>query len=216
MPEKKRVKARKRRRSGLKQSKVEKKQSKFSKFREYYRSKKDTPLFVFFEWVRIILIAAVVALLLNCFVIFNAIVPSASMETTIMTGTRMIGNRLAYSFGNTPERGDIVIFKYPDDETQVFVKRVIGIPGDTVEIISGVTYVNGEAIDEYYLTETPFELDFGPYEVPEGCYFMLGDNRNNSKDSRYWTNTYVEEDAILAKAVVKYWPLSEIGFVDSD
>lgn len=192
---------------------MSKKTGKLAKFRTYYKKKKETPLFVFFEWIRIILIAAVVALLLNCFVIFNAVVPSASMETTIMTGTRMIGNRLAYSFGNGPERGDIVIFKYPDDETQVFVKRVIGVPGDTVEIISGVTYVNGVAIDEPYLTDTPFELDFGPYVVPEGCYFMLGDNRNNSKDSRYWENTFVTEDEILAKAVIKYWPLSEIGLV---
>ena len=166
----------------------------------------------FLSWVSVVAIALAVALLLNCFVIINSVVPSSSMETTIMTGSRMFGFRLAYLF-NGPEQGDIIIFRYPDDESQTFVKRVIGVPGDTVEIKAGVTYVNGEVLDEPYLNETPLAADFGPYVVPEDCYFVMGDNRNHSRDARYWTNTYVRKDQILAKAVICYWPLSDFGIL---
>lgn len=164
----------------------------------------------FLDWIKIIAIAVAVAILFNTFIIINSIVPSGSMETTIMTGTRMIGFRLSYLFSE-PKQGDIVIFKFPDDEKQIFVKRVIGVPGDTVEIIDGVTYVNGEVLDEPYLNEPPIENSFGPYVVPEDSYFVMGDNRNHSRDARYWENTYVKKKAILAKAVFSYWPLSEMG-----
>ena len=123
-----------------------------------------------------------------------------------MTGDRIFGNRLAYVLGE-PERFDIVIFKYPDDESQLFIKRIIGLPGETVEIIDGKVYIDGSdtPLDDSFTLETPTG-NYGPYTVPEGCYFMLGDNRNNSKDSRFWQNTFVEEDKILGKAVVKYFP----------
>ena len=123
-----------------------------------------------------------------------------------MTGDRIFGNRLAYTFGE-PERFDIVIFKFPDDESQLFIKRVIGLPGETVEIRDGKVYIDGShtPLDDSFTPETPVG-DYGPYEVPEDCYFMLGDNRNYSKDSRFWQNTYVEEDKILGKAVLKYFP----------
>ena len=88
---------------------------------------------------------------------------------------------------------------------------MIGLPGDKVEIKGGVTYVNGEPLQEDYLKETPLVKDFGPYDVPEDCYFVLGDNRNNSRDSRYWTNTFVPRNSILGKAVLVYWPFSEFG-----
>lgn len=165
-----------------------------------------------FSWLKVIIIAVAVALIINCFIIINSVVPSSSMETTIMTGSRMFGFRLAYLF-NGPEQGDVIIFRYPDDETQTFVKRVIGVSGDVVEIKQGVTYVNGEILDEPYLKETPDSEDFGPYEVPENCYFVMGDNRNHSNDARYWDNTYVSRKQILAKAVICYWPFSEFGTI---
>ena len=164
------------------------------------------------SWVRVLVIAVAVALILNCFIIINSVVPSGSMESTIMSGSRMFGFRLAYMFDG-PQQGDIVIFRYPDDESQTFVKRVIGTPGDTVEIKAGVTYVNGEILDEPYLNETPSALDFGPYVVPEDSYFVMGDNRNHSNDARYWTNTYVTRKQILAKAIICYWPLSDFGLL---
>ena len=164
------------------------------------------------SWLMVIAIAVAVALIINCFVIINSVVPSSSMESTIMTGSRMFGYRLAYLF-NEPERGDIIIFRYPDNEKQTFVKRVIGCPGDTVEIIKGTTYVNGEVLDEPYLNEPPKELDFGPFYVPEDSYFVMGDNRNHSNDARYWHNTYVTRKQILAKAVFCYWPFSKFGIL---
>ena len=88
------------------------------------------------EWVTVIEIAVILAVILNVFIVVNAVIPSASMETTIMTGDRIFGNRLAY-LNDDPKRGDIVIFRYPDDETQLFIKRVIGEPGDTVLIQDG-------------------------------------------------------------------------------
>lgn len=92
----------------------------------------------------------------------------------------------------------MVIFRYPDDESQIFIKRVIGLPGDKIEIADGRLIINGEAMVEDYVKE-PMTGSFGPYEVPEGCYFMLGDNRNISQDSRYWKNTYVSRKIFLRK-----------------
>ena len=114
-----------------------------------------------------------------------------------------------------PQRYDIVIFYYPDDEKQKFIKRVIGLPGETVTIRDGKVYINDstEPLRDDFCPETPVG-DFGPYEVPEGCYFMLGDNRNVSKDSRYWLNPYVEKDKIIGKAFLRYWPLNKISMIE--
>lgn len=156
------------------------------------------------SWVKILVVCFGIAYLLTTFVVVNAYVPSGSMETTIMTGDRLFANRLEYYFSK-PERFDIAVLEFPDDPSQLFVKRVIGLPNDTVEIKEGKLYINEELVDEPYLTE-PMKGSFGPYNVPEGCYFVLGDNRNNSDDGRYWQNTYVEEDAMLARIFFRYWP----------
>lgn len=158
--------------------------------------------------------AALIVMLLKEFIIINAFIPSGSMEHTINPNDRLVGNRLAYLF-DEPERGDIVIFKYPDDESQLFVKRIIGLPGETVTIEEAKVYVDGELLEEDYLKEM-WIVDNGPYtfEIPEGSYLMLGDNRNNSKDARYWKNVYVAEDKILGKAVFRYWPLNDIGLLE--
>ena len=163
-----------------------------------------------FQWVLVIIGAVILAFLIDTFVIVNAQIPSGSMENTIMTGDRVFGNRLAYKFSD-PKRFDIIIFKYPDDESQLFIKRIIGHPGETVEIHDGNIYINGSdtPLEDVDIKE-PMEGSFGPYTVPEGCYFVMGDNRNNSRDSRYWENTFVSEDEILGKAVLRYWPLNEI------
>ena len=171
------------------------------------------------EYVKLIIIVVVVVLIINNVVLINAWIPSPSMEKTIMTGDRVFGLRLAYGlnidlFGHEisqkfrdPERFDIIIFKYPDDESQLFVKRLIGLPGETVEIRAGKVYINGSdtPLDDSFCPETPTG-DYGPYVVPEGCYFMLGDNREDSKDSRFWENTYVRFDEIVGKAMIRYYP----------
>jgi signal peptidase I len=172
------------------------------------------------SWVFSFALALLVAILLKNYVVINADVPTGSMENTIMPGDRLVGNRLAY-MSSEPERGDVVIFRYPDNEEELFVKRVIGLPGETVDIEDGVVYINGEALDEDYVKEYWGAWDEGRensttshFEVPQDCYLMLGDNRNDSKDARYWTNSYVEKDKILAKAELIYWPLSDFGKVD--
>lgn len=156
------------------------------------------------EWLGVIATALALSLFINFCIIVNAKVPSSSMESTIMTGDRIIGFRLSYAFSD-PARGDIVIFKYPDDESVLFIKRVIGMPGDTVEVKGGNVYVNGMILDEPYLTVRT-EGEFGPYEVPADHYFMMGDNRNNSADSRYWANTYLAKDKIVGRAIFRYYP----------
>ena len=155
----------------------------------------------------VIVVSATLAFLLDKFIIVNAKIPSASMEPTIMTGDRLIGNRLAY-INSDPERGDVVIFLFPDNEKEYFIKRVIGLPGETVTVKAGKVYINDSdtPLDESaYLVTVPIG-DFGPYKVPEGAFFMMGDNRNNSMDSRYWNHPYVYKDKILGKAWVRYFP----------
>ena len=147
------------------------------------------------DYVKMIVIVVVVVLFVNNFVLINAKIPSESMEKTIMTGDRVFGFRLAYGinaniFGNQiskkmkdPERFDIIIFKYPDDESQLFIKRLIGLPGETVEIRDGKVYINGssEPLDDSFVPETP-KGNYGPYVVPEDSYFMLGDNREKTPE----------------------------------
>lgn len=156
------------------------------------------------EWIITIAAAVLVALFINNFIIVNATVPTSSMEKTIMTNDRVIGFRLAYN-STDPVRGDIVIFKYPDDEKILYIKRVIGMPGETLEIHDGGVYVDGALLNEPYL-DMATDGEFGPYVIPEGHYFMMGDNRNNSADSRFWENTYLSRDKIVGKAVLRYWP----------
>ena len=165
------------------------------------------------QWSIVIISAVVLAVLINSFVIVNAQIPSGSMENTIMTGDRVFGNRLSYAFSD-PDRFDIIIFRYPDDESQLFIKRIIGLPGETVEIRDGNIYLNGsdEPLEDVAIKD-PMEGSFGPYTVPKGCYFVMGDNRNNSRDSRYWEHTFVSMDEILGKAVFRYWPLNQMKFL---
>ena len=222
------------------------------------------------DWVKVIAVAAVLAFFLNNFIIANSTIPTGSMQDTIMAGARVFGSRLTYTFGEV-KRGDIAIFVYgytckecgqtyretdqgvcpycgrEDKKNSViyYVKRVIGMPGDHIEIRQtgtadasefhniqigqnpdgssmqvpvGTVYVNGEAIAETYLPE-PMIVDGNQFPevdvtVPEGSYYMLGDNRNNSMDARYWGDyNMVSRDKMVAKVYVKYWPLNDMGLV---
>lgn len=165
------------------------------------------------SWVMTFVVAIAAALLLKNYVIINATVPTGSMENTILPGDDLVGFRLAYLFSE-PKRGDIIIFNWPDDESQKYIKRVIGLPGDKVVINEGQIFINDsqEPLDEAYLKEDWFIAN-GPYEyyVPEDCYFVMGDNRNDSKDSRYWINTYVTREEIVGKALFIYYPFNHIA-----
>ena len=178
-------------------------------------SKANSRLKEALSWVMTFVIAIAVALVLKNFVIINATVPTDSMENTIMPKDDILGFRLAYTFSE-PERGDIIIFKYPDDETQKFIKRIIGVGGDHVVINDGKIYINDskEPLDEPYLKEE-WVVETGPYDftVPEGHYLVLGDNRNNSLDARYWENTYVSDEQIIGKGELIYFPFNRFGLL---
>jgi signal peptidase I len=109
-----------------------------------------------------------------------------------------------------PERGDVVVFRYPRDPSRDFIKRIIGVPGDTVSISNGIVTVNGAVLDEDYIN-TGANSNMDPKVVPEGSYFVMGDNRPNSSDSRNWG--FVPEENIIGKAMLSYWPMSEFGGV---
>lgn len=188
--------------------------------------KKRSPLWGFVSYFLEIFVAAfVLAQVMTHFVLINAEVPSESMENIIEPGDRLFGFRLAYTF-HEPERFDVVIFRYPVDETQNFIKRIIGLPGETVEIKQGGIYIDGSdtPLDEPYLPEEWTDDNDGyVFEVPKDCYLMLGDNRNISLDARFWAEqalddgvaensddawkyTFVTSDQILGRAVFKYYP----------
>ncbi|MCD8225611.1 MAG: signal peptidase I [Clostridiales bacterium] len=159
------------------------------------------------EWVKIIVAAVAIAFVLNTFIIANSKVPSGSMETTIMAGDRVIGSRLSYRF-SAPERGDIAIFRFPDNEKIYYVKRVIGLPGETVDIVDGKVYIDGSdtPLDEPYIREPMIPEEAMHFEVPEDSYFMMGDNRNYSSDARRWHNHYVHRSKLIAKVLFRYFP----------
>ncbi|HBI74433.1 MAG TPA: signal peptidase I [Lachnospiraceae bacterium] len=155
-----------------------------------------------FSWIMVLVVAVAIAFLINRFVIFKVAVPTGSMENTILVDDKVVTFRLSYLF-HDPERGDIVVFPFPDNEKEDYIKRIIGLPGETVEGKAGLVYINGEPLEEPYVKEK-INRDFGPYEVPEDHYFMMGDNRNESQDSRYWDNKFLAENKIKGKALFKY------------
>ena len=159
------------------------------------------------DFIKTIIIAILISFLITRIIIINAVIPSGSMENTVMTNDRIIAFRISYLFSK-PERQDIVILDSPNkNEDKLYLKRIIGLPGETINIIDGKVYINNEELplDEPYLKEDMLG-SFGPYVIPDGYYFVMGDNRNNSIDSRDWENPFVEEDKILGKAVLRYYP----------
>lgn len=169
------------------------------------KDKKQEAFKEIISWILYLLGAVIIAIFITKYVIVNAYIPTGSMENTIMPGDRVIASRLHYAVGD-PKRGDIVVFRYPDNEKILYVKRVIGLPGETVEIKDdGTVYIDGEPLHEPYVKEK-VSGDFGPYKVPQGSYFMMGDNRNNSMDSRYWDDKYVKKEKIIGKVFFEYFP----------
>ena len=156
------------------------------------------------SWTKLIVFTLLLAVVLNQVVIVNASIPTGSMESAIMPNDRIIAFRLSYLFSD-PERFDIVIFRYPDNESLLYVKRIIGLPGETVTIRNGQVFIDDSQIPlrDDFINE-PARGDYGPFLVPENSYFMLGDNRNNSEDSRAWANPFVNRDGILGRAIFRY------------
>ena len=162
------------------------------------------------DWSRTILIALIVGFAASKVLITSAQVPTGSMEDTIMPGSRLIINRIAYAVSK-PKRGDIIAFYFPDDEETVYLKRIIALPGETVEGKNGNVLVDGEPWEEDYVTEE-IDNDFGPYYVPTDMYFVMGDNRNDSWDSRFWDHKFVAKKKIIGKAEMEYFPKIKLLF----
>lgn len=181
---------------------------KFVRFLQKGEITKETIKKEVFYYVKIILTALILSFGLNHYVVANAVVPTGSMEATIETNSRIFINRLSY-INNSPERGDIISFWFPDDESKNYLKRVIGLPGETIEGKDGEIYINGTLLEENYIKEKSYK-DFGPYEIPKGHYFVMGDNRNDSYDSREWVHKFVTKEKIVGKAVIKYYPHLEV------
>ena len=158
-------------------------------------------------WVMTLAITFVCALIINYTIIASALVVTSSMENTIMVNSRVMGLRVAYVI-NDPKRFDIILFKPPDHEDSIpYVKRIIGLPNEKVEVIGGKVYINDSDVplDDSFIKEVA-RGDFGPFYVPEGFYLVLGDNRNSSNDSRFWQNKFVAKDKIIGKIYFEYYP----------
>ncbi len=168
------------------------------------------------ENLQIVIIALGLAILIRAFIAEPRFIPSDSMLPTLHIGDRVVVEKISY-YLESPKTGDIVVFSPPEQlqeqgftEDQAFIKRVIGLPGQTVTVKKGLVYLNDKALVEKYIAEPP-QYQWGPYRVPENQYFVMGDNRNNSNDSSQWG--FLPKQNIIGRAIVRFWPLGRIGKV---
>ena len=160
------------------------------------------------DWVIPIISALIIALLINKFLFFNVVVPTGSMIPTINKEDKGVIS-VIYNTENM-KRGDIIVFR-SNEYDELLIKRLIGLPGDDIEIKNGVVFINGEQLEEDYVKNK--DQYNGTFKVPEGKYFFLGDNRPNSADSRYWKDHYVASSDIKGKLQFRFYPLSDFGKV---
>jgi signal peptidase I len=167
------------------------------------------------EWIIIIVAALLVALVIKTFLFQAFYIPSESMEPTLKPGDRVLVNKLSYDLHNI-HRGDIVVFKRPPAEAgnpaiKDLIKRVIGLPGETIEQIGGKVYINGQPLKESYLPAGTFTTNLRRQVVPPGQYFVMGDNRSNSSDSRFIGP--IPGSLIVGRAFIRVWPLSSVDLL---
>jgi len=183
------------------------------------------------EYFESIVIAVVMALFIRTFVVQAFKIPTGSMEPNLLVGDHLLVNKFAFAPGGAERailptreirRGDVVVFKYPEDTERDFVKRVVGLPGETLELRNHLVYINGKPLDEPYahflprpdggsFSEMPGDVrdTYGPVMVPADAYFMMGDNRDNSQDSRYWG--FLPHDLVKGRALFIYWSFEPDG-----
>jgi len=165
------------------------------------------------SWMRDLFISVLIAIVVILFLYQPVKVEGTSMEPTLWNNERIFINKFMYNFGLAKvSRGDTVVFWYPNDPTKSYIKRVIGVPGDIVEVVDGTVYVNGRALEESYLPENYRDHSSWPKQkIPPDRYFVLGDHRVSSNDSRSWG--LVPGGDIYGKAVFVYWPYDRVGVV---
>ncbi len=191
---------------------------------DYISSSKKKSMFR--EYIEAFAIAIILALIIRTFLVQAFKIPSESMLETLQVGDHLLVTKFSYGVkwpfsssyaidGPDPEYGDIIVFKYPKDPSLDYIKRVVGLPGDVIELKNKQFFRNGEPIHEDYIVKAdqtsifPTRDIFGPYTVPQGEYFVMGDNRDNSQDSRFWGT--VEKSAIAGKAWRIYWSAQNLS-----
>ena len=177
------------------------------------KGKAKSTLKVVFEVLEIILIDFALSWVVRSYVLEARIIPTGSMLPTIQLQDRIIVDKFFFKHFGELERGDIIVFHPPESahSSEDFIKRLIALPGDTIEIKDHVTYINGEAIKEAYVAE-PQVKNLEPTVVPEGYVFVMGDNRNDSTDSREWGFLPIEN--ITGMTLFRYWPLNRFGLIN--
>ena len=167
------------------------------------------------EYAESLLIAAVLALIIRTFIITPFKIPTGSMEPTLLPGDKIFVNRFIYRF-RSPQRGDVIVFRYPEDPRRDFIKRLVAFGGETIEIANGKVRINGQIVDQPEIFQKINYFNRGVYgaaeaqiTIPYDCYFVLGDNSSSSRDSRYWG--FVPRKLLLGEAFVIWWPPTRIG-----
>ena len=168
------------------------------------------------EYFESIVITAIIALFATTYVIQAFKIPTGSMESNLLIGDHLLVNKFAYGLGSgflhsilpykEPKRGDVIVFKYPNSPEVAYVKRLMGMPGDRLEMKGRTLYINGKPLQEnytQYIDPGSINEHYGPYDVPQGHYFAMGDNRDNSQDSRYWGFLPIQN--IKGRALMIYW-----------
>jgi len=169
------------------------------------------------EYAESLLIAAVLALIIRTFIVTPFKIPTGSMQPTLKPGDKIFVNRFIYRF-HKPERGDVVVFRYPEDPKRDFIKRLVASGGETIEVADGKVEINGETIESPEIFQKIYYENRGAYGAPDAqitipydCYFVLGDNSKSSRDSRYWG--FVPRKLLLGKAFVIWWPPWRLGAI---
>lgn len=158
------------------------------------------------DWIVSIVVAVALAMFIRTFIVELYVVDGPSMRPTLESEQRLVVNKFIYRF-HPPEKGDVLVFQYPRDPSRDFIKRVIAVPGDTIEIREGRVLVNDQLLTEDYILEKT-RSEYPKATVPEGHIFVMGDNRNNSEDSRFADVGFVPYDLIKGKAMLVFWPIS--------
>lgn len=156
------------------------------------------------DFFKYMFITAVITFLITRLFFPIAHVPTESMENEFPTESFVICSKVSYWGEKKPQRGDVILFRRSSEtgDEKLYTKRVVGLPGEVITIENGLTHINGELYNEPWLKETPEKLSMGPFKVPDGKYFCMGDNRNNSYDCRYWEEHYIKEEDVVAKCQV--------------
>lgn len=180
------------------------------------------------DWIESIIVALILAMIIRTFIIQAFKIPTGSMRPTLLEGDLILVNKFIYGAKipftdlrlpavRQPKRGDVIVFIYPEDTKKDFIKRLVGLPGETVEIKQGSIYIDGKPLTDsmfgriFYYNVGAFEVERHKIKVPEDGFFVLGDNSSSSKDSRYWG--FVPHKNVLGKAILIYWPPNRIRMI---